>query len=538
MQDSDREIHGTHGDAASDGSVVCVSVDEAFSRGVMDGDFGAVSELVRRSWFELLRSHGDLVRELLDGVPVAQLRAHPLLAMLLGVCLNGVPHRRVRAFRYFAMAVKAARARKSVLNPIDRALILAGQSAAYRLIGRPALGVNSARGAMRALDALSVTDRERLLELPRVYSQVGVSLYYGGRVDDALTAFATGFGEASPGEVSGFGSVSMLAGIMAERGDIAEATLYVDIARGEPWTDQQRSMYPGTFYRIAEAVLALERFDVATAQSHLDAMVHDRRTIEHWLAIARTEAMTALVDGRPGAGLSHLDAFAAMRGTEGRSAAARASLASTRALLQLGLGSPDAAAVIMRRDAGDSAQTHVDRARVELVLGRTGGALRELRSVAGAQQSARTLAEAAAVEAAALLRFSTSARADAVIEHLGSVLLESEQLLALGLLPSEDFGRVRAALNDSGFSRVFEGTAVRALLPGTQSDPLLSERELAVLEALMRTGSGAQIARELVVSVNTVKTQLRSIYRKLQVSSRDEAIAVALDRHLLVRDDD
>jgi LuxR family maltose regulon positive regulatory protein len=53
----------------------------------------------------------------------------------------------------------------------------------------------------------------------------------------------------------------------------------------------------------------------------------------------------------------------------------------------------------------------------------------------------------------------------------------------------------------------------------------------------MRTSSSAAIAAEEVVSVNTVKTQLKSLYRKLGVSSRDEAIAVAIDRHLVVDHD-
>jgi LuxR family maltose regulon positive regulatory protein len=75
------------------------------------------------------------------------------------------------------------------------------------------------------------------------------------------------------------------------------------------------------------------------------------------------------------------------------------------------------------------------------------------------------------------------------------------------------------------------------VLPDTSPDTVLTERELIVLGALMRTGSPARIASDLVVSVNTVKTQLRSIYRKLEVSSRDQAIAVALDRHLLAEHD-
>jgi ATP/maltotriose-dependent transcriptional regulator MalT len=78
---------------------------------------------------------------------------------------------------------------------------------------------------------------------------------------------------------------------------------------------------------------------------------------------------------------------------------------------------------------------------------------------------------------------------------------------------------------------------VRAILPDTSPDSLLTERELIVLGTLMRTGSLARIASDLVVSVNTLKTQLRSIYPKSIRSEPDQAIAVALDRHLLAKHD-
>ena len=41
------------------------------------------------------------------------------------------------------------------------------------------------------------------------------------------------------------------------------------------------------------------------------------------------------------------------------------------------------------------------------------------------------------------------------------------------------------------------------------------------------------IARELYVSLNTVKTHIRSIYRKLGVSSREAALERARERNLL-----
>jgi LuxR family maltose regulon positive regulatory protein len=60
--------------------------------------------------------------------------------------------------------------------------------------------------------------------------------------------------------------------------------------------------------------------------------------------------------------------------------------------------------------------------------------------------------------------------------------------------------------------------------------PALSRQERRVLALLAAGGSNPEIAQELIVSVNTIKTQLKQIYRKLRVSSREEACAVA--RHL------
>src|SRR5205807_5458660 len=55
----------------------------------------------------------------------------------------------------------------------------------------------------------------------------------------------------------------------------------------------------------------------------------------------------------------------------------------------------------------------------------------------------------------------------------------------------------------------------------------LSPQEQKVLRLLTAGNSNAEIARELVVSVNTVRTQVQSIYRKLNVNNRVEASEVA-----------
>ncbi|GHO45897.1 LuxR C-terminal-related transcriptional regulator [Ktedonospora formicarum] len=85
--------------------------------------------------------------------------------------------------------------------------------------------------------------------------------------------------------------------------------------------------------------------------------------------------------------------------------------------------------------------------------------------------------------------------------------------------------RARYLLEAAGLS---SNHPARSLL----NDPL-SSQERKVLRLLAAGCTNAEIARELVVSVNTVRTQLQSIYRKLNVSNRVEASTIANQLELL-----
>ncbi len=61
----------------------------------------------------------------------------------------------------------------------------------------------------------------------------------------------------------------------------------------------------------------------------------------------------------------------------------------------------------------------------------------------------------------------------------------------------------------------------------------LTERELAVLRYLPSQLSQREIASELYVSLNTVKTHCKAIYRKLGVEGRKPAVQAARDHDLL-----
>jgi LuxR family maltose regulon positive regulatory protein len=91
---------------------------------------------------------------------------------------------------------------------------------------------------------------------------------------------------------------------------------------------------------------------------------------------------------------------------------------------------------------------------------------------------------------------------------------------------------VRGLLLD--FSQQSSNTPGKSLPAPVKALPVvepLSQQEQRVLQLLAVGLSNVEIAREQVVSINTVKTQIKSIYRKLDISRRDQARELA--RHLV-----
>jgi LuxR family maltose regulon positive regulatory protein len=76
---------------------------------------------------------------------------------------------------------------------------------------------------------------------------------------------------------------------------------------------------------------------------------------------------------------------------------------------------------------------------------------------------------------------------------------------------------------------------VLGALPSPSSGPhdALTDREQALLTELPSMRTTEEIADTMFVSVNTVKTHLRGIYRKLGVNQRRDAITTARRHGLL-----
>ena len=186
-------------------------------------------------------------------------------------------------------------------------------------------------------------------------------------------------------------------------------------------------------------------------------------------------------------------------------------------------------------------------ARLRIAQGEAGAAIHQLEGwLAEAEDNGRTRSE---IEIRILLALAHAALGDrerareALVQALALAqpegyqrifLDEGERLAALlqDILPEIGDEALAAYARALLYTIAQEKTQQAAALP-PGSDLMiepLSEQEQRVLRLLAAGLSNPEIAQELVISVNTVKTHVKNIYGKLGVNSRDEARQAA--RHL------
>jgi LuxR family maltose regulon positive regulatory protein len=108
------------------------------------------------------------------------------------------------------------------------------------------------------------------------------------------------------------------------------------------------------------------------------------------------------------------------------------------------------------------------------------------------------------------------------------------------LVESADLRALLADLIEAGTGAAAFAVGLLSRMAGQQDRPpaapivdALTEREQVVLRYLASTLSPAEIASELYLSVNTVKTHQRMVYRKLGADGRRDAVRRAKELRLL-----
>ncbi|WP_277371122.1 LuxR C-terminal-related transcriptional regulator [Rhodococcus rhodochrous] len=282
--------------------------------------------------------------------------------------------------------------------------------------------------------------------------------------------------------------------------------------------------------RVASTLVHLDSLELDRAAGYLDELGVPRVSEELWGFVAYGRAYYNLTTGNAYDGLTELHRLiASHHDLFDRGAFSRILLGAAEIDLQLALGNGNLARALTEESPQNHPMLVVTNARVELFTGHPDVALKKLKRVPWTECGfPRAHLEALLVEASAHLDLDEK---DAAVRSWQRACTLAE---ALG--------------NRRAFTTLAQGVARRLAelggptVPGEPigsvfTEPVthveLSRRETDVLELLALGSTHADIAKKLFVSHNTIKTQLRSIYRKLGVHTRVEAIGRARDLRLL-----
>ena len=82
------------------------------------------------------------------------------------------------------------------------------------------------------------------------------------------------------------------------------------------------------------------------------------------------------------------------------------------------------------------------------------------------------------------------------------------------------------------FCLSFKILPVKETIDNTSAS-LLTNRELEILKLVVEGKNNTEIAKELVVSVNTVKAHLTNIFQKMKVKDRVQAVVKAIQENII-----
>jgi len=510
----------------------------AFVIAVDIDDLALATRIAKSAWMDLIAYHRQGIISTTETISTWRLRNYPVIAMLIALAHNSSATGRFRALEYFAIAAGSARLLRSRFAPTDQIILLTLESAALRVIGQVERSENPALHALSLLDAGTESARSELVGLlSTVYAHNGISLLYTGNFAEAVRCFE--LAEANSALTSDLlnriHALSLKAGASALVGNMEYAGLVIEQAEEEAWPDQHLGGYLSTYFHIARTIARLEEFDFDAAATELDLLDHEIRTSEHRGVLLQLRAMIKLGQNERHHGARAIGAaMAAEPALRRLDARTQADLRVVAATLLTATGDyPAAAAVLDAIPVRFRGLGLVCGARLAVMTGNLGRAGELLAQVTDEERlTARGRAELDLVRASVAWR---SQDFDAAATWFGDAvanLTENGLRLPLMMIPGEDLAEFRRAFDSPSLTAIFDRD-VPHVFRLHREEIRLTKRESIVIGYLADDHTAREIAAALFVSVNTVKSQMQSLYKKLGVRSRDEAIQLARRLDLL-----
>lgn len=511
----------------------------AFEAAIRAGQWALAGRCVRSDLFEVLarlRLHPDL----LEAVPRAVHRQEPLLMLVSGIAHYGAGHH-AKAVRMLLAAVAACERQRVVGRRAptpDQVWVQGILTIALRLAGRYELVPVALRRFSRMLEAVDDPGGDLDPAMLLFRTQTVITLSFTDELDAAEHLALDTVCERHPmSPLQQANLQGLTAFTHARRGDPARATAVLQsmTALGRP--PQFDASFFAVTAHIASAWASLERFDAEAARGALRLTDEHWPTMEYWPFVleARVQIEWQL-HGPESALLTLREGRAEKRFKAPIGDAMVRLLAALEAelLLAAGLGA-EALSLLTTGRLRRSPRLEVPRSRSLLLAGNWDQAAGIAdRTALSESQPWHNRIDLLLISASANLRAGDRTAAQRRFVQAADIAERVGVRVPFASMPRTDLialGYRRPTLLDqipAGSSRYPEPEIIVAL----------SRREQHVLAALASDRTLPEIAQTLSVSTNTLKSQLRSVYRKLEVKSRQEAVALARRTGLLMMSHD
>ncbi|WP_203136997.1 helix-turn-helix domain-containing protein [Microbacterium sp. JZ31] len=485
-------------------------------------DWDRVLVFMREHWSDLFQHAPDALLDVIEALPPQVLAQNSRLRLADDYL------RRTRDRRPETRAYRDIIADDPAAAPLDRLAALTGRIAVLRQAGRHRDAVAATDLAVSALRGMPVEIIPTFTNaLPEFHYHWGIAYLLVSRFDDALEQFVQSHDwAASVGNhivtARAAGGAALIHAVHGRGRDAEDWLAKLPAVPEDAWWAADAS----TPSRLAEAILHTERLEADAARVVLSS-IDIRLSLDYWGPYFAMRAF--LTPDHPAdaqALLTEFDAFVSGLAPAYANAPLNAEYtALVRYLLLQILHQPDRAMRALGdarvdADANVTRQTSATLLAIRLVQLDRGAEARKLIAPLLHVSSARPR-----VLIPALL---IAAETDAV-DHREALLQRATALAvwnhchsALTFGPAGVRQRLAALLRERGEGEVADrllGVAASTPIAGTDA---LTKRETAVVRAALAGRSNIEIAEEQHVSVNTVKTHLRTAYRKLQVSNREQ----------------
>lgn len=510
------------------------ALERAFDAARSTGDFTLALDELREAWPRVVSTAGASLRSMLDLTPDELWHSDPWLITCYASSFRSADTAsRTTALPYYEAAF-------ALLTPetpaFVRATLYVRYAAALRSLGR----LNDALAAISSASAIA--DSRDVIPLARrvpltaeIALQRGAIALHGGDFDRAKADFRlagslaeTNLSVANQLEV--FGCLALIQLLM---GDFEHALSYVARAESTGASPALRDSRFNAPALITELLIGVMQRGTDTV-GPLVSRVQEATRESDWEALGLyAQAFTELFVGNAHEGLEKLRLALFALDEWQPVGFVNAEIRGLRAAAFLQLGDSGAAWDVLATLSPTQHHTVCPSrlvAHLRFVTGDARGALDALRECEslGDNHSSRTLADVFLVKAAAHLSLGGEEQSDVAFDRALRLAARNRMHSPFRLIPSEVVQEMLTRASTR--SQPLEVGALIKRLDGltvvlAPRDSLaLSDRERSIARELVRGSNSSEIAETLFISVNTVKSHLKSIYRKLGVTSRVEAI--------------